>query len=157
MKFALFLILIAQMYRAENTCLHKKNLVKVDISSTEILENHNTFCDENIKNFPNPTLAYLTPWNSEGKNIAKLYAKKIDLLCPVWYNMDFSENSYIITGENNYDSKFIDEIKQKNPTMKLIPRINLEKNALTKFLKSGGNSDEIIEKIMKYITYFAPR
>ncbi len=157
---AVAVILVVPVVKCEGqlqACLHQKRLVKVDIIASEILSNHQITCDENIKYFPNTLLGYVTPWNPLGKTIAKKYASKIDLLAPVWHNLDLADNKYYqVTGEENYDSNFIDEVKKVNPKIKIVPRVNLEKKAMGRYYQLGGKgeAERISELILKYCQYF---
>ena len=76
------------------SCLHKKGMVKLDTTASDILMHHSESCDEQQKNFENPVLAYITPWNPAGKAMATLYAKKLEILSPVWHNVILVDRKY---------------------------------------------------------------
>eukprot|EP01022_Parablepharisma_sp_SALTPOND_P032910 TRINITY_DN873_c0_g1_i1.p1 TRINITY_DN873_c0_g1~~TRINITY_DN873_c0_g1_i1.p1 ORF type:complete len:418 (+),score=31.95 TRINITY_DN873_c0_g1_i1:2434-3687(+) len=148
----MLILLLLLYYTIAQSCLHKKDLVKVDVVAAEIIKNHNTVCDESTKNFANTLLGYVTPWNPEGKKLAKTYASKLDIISPVWHNIDLIQGQYRVTGEENYDSEFIDEIKEKNPNIKVVPRFNIEKGAIGRYYQLGGEAEaqRIAELVTKY-------
>jgi hypothetical protein len=53
----------------------------------EFIEESVEKCDNNEeKQFGKVTLAYFTPWNKGGADLALKHAKKIDILSPCWFD-----------------------------------------------------------------------
>ena len=50
-----------------------------------ILNDHKVINSKNTRNFDQPVLAYVTPWNNHGYDIAKM--NKFTLVAPVWFQM----------------------------------------------------------------------
>jgi hypothetical protein len=82
---------------AGESCLHRKGLVKPDIRPGEVLENYGMVCEVESRNFGNVVLGYVTPWNPEGKRIARQYAPKFDIIAPVWYNVNLEQLQYNVS------------------------------------------------------------
>eukprot|EP00826_Nyctotherus_ovalis_P060542 TRINITY_DN8509_c0_g1_i1.p1 TRINITY_DN8509_c0_g1~~TRINITY_DN8509_c0_g1_i1.p1 ORF type:complete len:175 (+),score=28.26 TRINITY_DN8509_c0_g1_i1:44-526(+) len=139
----------------DESCLHTKGLVKVDISASEILSNYNDSCDEGVKHYKGPLLGYVTPWNPEGKVMAKRFASKFDIISPVWHNIVLANNLYKITGEDEFDERFIKELKEKNQRIKIVPRFNLEKDALGKYYQLSGSAEakNLAQEILTFAQY----
>ncbi|KAL5655864.1 hypothetical protein ACJX0J_035183, partial [Zea mays] len=76
------------------------------------------------RNFANPVLAYVTPWNSKGYDMAKLFITKLTHVSPVWYDLKSDRNRLVLEGEHNFDAKWVSEL-QTNGSL-VVPRIVLE-------------------------------
>jgi len=155
MKVFLVLIIHLLCSLCHNSCLHNKGLVKVDISYSGIISHYNDSCDEEVKHYKNPLLGYVTPWNSEGKEIAKKFALKFTLISPVWHNIKLTNNEYRITGEEQFDEQFINELREKNPEIKIVPRFNIENDALNKYYQFTGNTEAktLAQQILTFAQY----
>lgn len=119
-----------QVKLADNSVKDRK-LVKKSITSSEILKNHAKYCQQcsTVKSFKNKVLGYVTPWNSHGYDIAKIFGNKIDYISPVWLQIKrIGRRKYTLTGTHDIDSSWIDQVKQNsNNTASLVPRILFEK------------------------------
>ncbi|CAF2887258.1 unnamed protein product [Rotaria sp. Silwood2] len=107
----------------------QRNLVEENINSQSILENHQSYCSTCLESreFTNPTLVYITPWNSHGYDIAKLFAKKFDYVSPVWFNIKRTGfEKYTIDGIHDIDKKWIEALKEKNSNIHIVPRVIFE-------------------------------
>ncbi|XP_021313412.1 chitinase domain-containing protein 1 isoform X2 [Sorghum bicolor] len=105
--------------------VYERGLVKRDVSAREILAEHTRVSENRSqRNFPNPVLAYVTPWNSKGYDMAKLFSKKLTHVSPVWYDLKSDRNRLVLEGEHNFDAKWVSEL-QSNGSL-VVPRIVLE-------------------------------
>ncbi|CAF1940598.1 unnamed protein product [Rotaria magnacalcarata] len=108
----------------------QRNLVQENIDSKSILENYQSYCTTCLetREFTNPTLIYITPWNSHGYDIAKIFTKKFDYISPVWLSIKRNGfEKYTVEGTHDIDKKWIGELKEKNPKVQIVPRIIFEK------------------------------
>jgi chitinase domain-containing protein 1 len=108
----------------------KRNLIEENINSQSILENHQSYCSACVetREFHNPTLVYVTPWNSHGYDIAKTFTKKFDYISPVWLSVKRTGfEKYLIEGAHDIDIKWIEILKEKNPKVHIVPRVIFEK------------------------------
>ena len=79
-------------------------------------------------------LTYITPWNNKGYDRAKVIAKKITWLSPVWFqirqNDQFSgaddEPMFVITGSHDVDEGWLADVRKLNRRIKVVPRVVLE-------------------------------
>src|SRR5262249_33261915 len=109
-----------------NTNVLQRNLIQENIDRQTILENHQSYCSTCVetREFTHPTLVYITPWNSHGYDIAKIFAKKFDYISPVWLNIKRNGlEKYVIGGTHDIDKKWIEVLKEKNSNIKIVPRV----------------------------------
>ncbi|KAF0923541.1 hypothetical protein E2562_006423, partial [Oryza meyeriana var. granulata] len=74
--------------------------------------------------FRNPVLAYVTPWNSKGYDMAKLFSAKFTHISPVWYDLKSDGNKLVLEGQHNFDARWVSEL-QSNGSL-VLPRVVLE-------------------------------
>ena len=104
----------------------QRNLIQENLDRQSILENHQSYCSSCLeaREFTHPTLVYITPWNSHGYDIAKLFTKKFDYIAPVWLNIRRKGlEKYLIGGTHDIDRKWIETLKEKNNDVKIVPRV----------------------------------
>ncbi len=100
-----------------------------DIS--ELREHVDSVCSEpEHKHFSKLSLGYITPWNTNGMELALKYSAKFDFISPCWFDiqpesMQGKFNSKI-DGANYVNSNFINELREKKPTIKILPRFRCE-------------------------------
>ncbi|CAB3380374.1 Hypothetical predicted protein [Cloeon dipterum] len=69
-------------------------------------------------------LAYVTPWNNKGYEIAETFTNKFDLISPVWLQVKRgAEGSYQITGEHDIDNGWMARLRKNNPAIQIVPRL----------------------------------
>lgn len=77
------------------------------------------------RKFENPVLAYITPWNSQGYEMAKKFSNKFTHLSPVWYDLKSPGTKLVLEGRHNADKGWIAEIR-KTGNSQILPRVVLE-------------------------------
>ncbi|CAN4097395.1 unnamed protein product [Withania somnifera] len=121
--------------------VYQRGLVKIDPTYLEVL-NENTKVSENIsrRHFRNPVLAYITPWNSKGYDLAKKFSSKITHLSPVWYELKNEGSKLVLHGRHNADRGWISDIRMKGNALalqfikqlgKAMHSVHLERNGKT--------------------------
>ncbi|OAY85599.1 chitinase domain-containing protein 1 [Ananas comosus] len=106
--------------------VYERGLVKADVAFREILaENARVSENRSRRHFPNPVLAYVTPWNSKGYEMAKLFTSKFTHLSPVWYDLKSEGKNLVLEGRHNADVGWISELR-KNGNSLVVPRVVLE-------------------------------
>jgi chitinase domain-containing protein 1 len=113
-----------------NTNVLQRNLLEENTSPQSILENHQSYCltCAETREFSHPTLVYITPWNSHGYDLAKIFAKKLDYVSPVWLSVKRTGfEKYAIEGSHDIDKKWIETLKEKNSDIRIVPRVIFEK------------------------------
>ncbi|MBA0717771.1 hypothetical protein Golax_005553 [Gossypium laxum] len=118
--------------------------IKTDINFQEILtENTNVAGNESQRNYDYPVLAYITPWNSKGYEMAKRFNSKFTHLSPVWYDLKSHGHSLILEGRHNADKGWISELRMRGNAL-ILPRIVLEAFP-TELLQKKKQMDKAID------------
>lgn len=101
-------------------------LVKTDVDYQEILdENSKVLKNESHRHYTYPVLAYITPWNSKGYEMAKRFTNKFTILSPVWYDLKSQGTGLVLEGRHNADMGWISELR-RNGNALVLPRVVLE-------------------------------
>ncbi|CAG0912393.1 unnamed protein product [Notodromas monacha] len=97
------------------------------------------------KNFPGISLGYVTPWNSHGYDVAKLFSAKFSFVSPVWLQVACGSNGkYVLKGQHDVDAGWVELLHQrgKKHKLKVVPRILIDKWKSDDFVKLFGNREE---------------
>lgn len=108
----------------------QRDLLQEDITAQSILENYNSYCTScaNIREFSNPTLIYITPWNNRGYDLVKIFPQKFDYIAPVWFSLKrIGLERYHIEGTHDIDVKWIETLKENRADVRIVPRIIFER------------------------------
>ncbi|PSS24211.1 Chitinase domain-containing protein [Actinidia chinensis var. chinensis] len=135
--------------------VHESGLVKKDMNYLEILtENSKVLENTSHRNFANPVLAYITPWNSRGYENAKRFNSRFTHLSPVWYDLKSQGTKLILEGRHNADRGWISELRMKG-NAKVLPRVVLEAfpNELLKKKKQRNKAIDLIVTECKEMEY----
>ncbi|KAL5792256.1 hypothetical protein ACOSP7_000850 [Xanthoceras sorbifolium] len=107
---------------------HQRGLIKTDVTYQEILT-ENSKVSENAsqlhRHYTYPVLAYITPWNSKGYEMAKRFNTKFTHLSPVWYDLKSQGTSLVLEGRHNADMGWISELRMTGESL-VLPRVVLE-------------------------------
>ncbi len=132
----------------------ERNLVNgFKIPSHEIVKYSHLYCKKcaNMKTFKNKVLGYVTPWNSKGYDVSKLFAHKLDLISPVWLQIvRKGHHHYELTGTHDIDSKWMKNVHKTNPNSLFVPRILFE-NLKTNDLHALFNDEQELEALGKML------
>ncbi|KAH8289912.1 hypothetical protein KR018_002779 [Drosophila ironensis] len=108
-------------------------LVSHEPLAKDILTNHRTyFKDTGLRRFNGTTLGYVTPWNSHGYDVAKIFAKKFDIISPVWLQVVKQGDDYQVAGVHDIDAGWLSDVRRKGKqadnqrTVKVFPRFIFE-------------------------------
>ncbi|XP_061386615.1 chitinase domain-containing protein 1 [Musca vetustissima] len=134
------------------------DLIQPEPTSKEILLNCGAyFRDTSLKNFNGTVLGFVTPWNSHGYDVAKIFAPKLDIISPVWFQIVKQAGNYVIQGKHDIDSRWIKSVKDKSRsgaasrTTEFFPRIlfeNFRNEDYTKLLSSEKEKIKLAEVII---------
>lgn len=95
----------------------------------DVVENHGSYHGNTaLRAVSHMTLAYVTPWNNHGYDVAKFLGGKFTHIAPVWLQLKHSGGETIITGDHDIDQGWMKEIKKagKGVNVKIVPRILFE-------------------------------
>ncbi|XP_034101481.1 chitinase domain-containing protein 1 [Drosophila albomicans] len=108
------------------------DLVSSEPLPKDILMHHDAYYkDTALRHFNGTTLGYVTPWNSHGYDVAKIFAKKFDIISPVWLQIVKQGNEYAVAGTHDIDAGWLTDVRRKGKvqqqpqmrTVKVFPRI----------------------------------
>ncbi|XP_020672821.1 chitinase domain-containing protein 1 isoform X1 [Dendrobium catenatum] len=106
--------------------VYERGIVKTDVCYKEILiENARVMFNRSVRHFPNPVLAYITPWNSRGYEVAKEFTSKFTHISPVWYELKSQGKKLFLDGRDNADKRLVNDLS-KNGNVLVLPRVVLE-------------------------------
>ncbi|XP_057980557.1 uncharacterized protein LOC131166225 isoform X2 [Malania oleifera] len=106
--------------------VHQRGLVKANMNYREILaENENVLGNMSHRHYTYPVLAYITPWNSKGYDLAKRFNSKFTHLSPIWYTLNSQGTKLILEGRHNADMGWISDLRKKGGAQ-VVPRVVLE-------------------------------
>ncbi|XP_034475362.1 chitinase domain-containing protein 1 [Drosophila innubila] len=107
------------------------DLISSEPLPKDILMNHEAYYkDTALRHFNGTTLGYVTPWNSHGYDVAKIFAKKFDIISPVWLQITKQGNAYVVAGTHDIDAGWLTDVRRKGKvqqqpqlrTVKVFPR-----------------------------------
>ncbi|KAH8377869.1 hypothetical protein KR093_007623, partial [Drosophila rubida] len=108
------------------------DLVSSEPLPKDILMNQEAYYkDTALRHFNGTTLGYVTPWNSHGYDVAKIFAKKFDIISPVWLQIVKQGKDYRVAGTHDIDAGWLTDVRRKGKvqqqpqmrTVKVFPRI----------------------------------
>ncbi|XP_017047737.1 chitinase domain-containing protein 1 [Drosophila ficusphila] len=104
-------------------------LVNREPLAKDIVFNHRGYFKETgLRRFNGTTLGYVTPWNSHGYDVAKIFAKKFDIISPVWLQIVKQGDRYSVAGTHDIDAGWVTDVRRKGKqphnqrTVKVFPR-----------------------------------
>ncbi|EDW28854.1 GL18725 [Drosophila persimilis] len=106
-------------------------LVSPEPLAKDILAHHRAYHkDTAARRFNGTTLGYVTPWNSHGYDVAKIFAKKFDIISPVWLQIVKQGDAYAVAGMHDIDAGWVSDVRRKGKvqqqqlqrTVKVFPR-----------------------------------
>ena len=72
----------------------------------------------NIKSFTMVEIYYSTKfqWNGHGYEVAKTFARKFDVISPVWFQIVKDKGKYKINGLHDVDARWMKDVRSKRKT-----------------------------------------
>ncbi|CAH2069270.1 unnamed protein product [Thlaspi arvense] len=106
--------------------IRQKGIIKTVIDFQEILTEHSKASENSsTRHYDYAVLGYITPWNSKGYDIAKIFNSKFTHLSPVWYDLKSQGSGLVLEGRHNADKGWIQELRSRGNAM-ILPRVVLE-------------------------------
>ncbi|CAH1774190.1 unnamed protein product [Owenia fusiformis] len=134
----------------------KRNLVTPSPKVKDILGQHKEYCEieKEIKKFKGTTLAYVTPWNSHGYDIAKMFGNKFDYVSPVWLQIKRKPGgAYVMEGGHDIDKGWVKDVKHGR-SVNLTPRVLFDGWTGRDFNALFSSEDEVedcVDAILKFV------
>lgn len=126
--------------------VYDRDLVKTQVKYHDIIAEHSRVSSNLSRVFQHPVLAYVTPWNSKGYELAKKFSSKLTHISPVWYDLKSQGVNLVLEGRHNADRGWISELRKKGDAQ-ILPRVVLEA-VPTDLLKKKKQRDKAINLII---------
>ncbi|XP_010769757.1 chitinase domain-containing protein 1 [Notothenia coriiceps] len=98
------------------------------------------------RTFQGPVLGYVTPWNSHGYNVAKMFGAKLTSLCPVWLQVRRrGPETFDVTGLHDHDPGWVKAVRKSNKKVRLVPRLLFDGWSYQDYMSVLASEDEIEE------------
>ncbi|XP_061184331.1 chitinase domain-containing protein 1-like [Saccostrea echinata] len=133
-----------------------RGLVTEKLKSKDIIKEHASYCDRDreVKHFPGITLAYVTPWNSHGYDIAKIFSQKFSFVSPVWLQIKRRKGgTFFIQGDHDIDQGWVDDVTKGKPAQ-MVPRVLFDgwsRNDYESLFSSEDAIEDCINVLLKFI------
>ncbi|KAL5036611.1 hypothetical protein BDEG_24552 [Batrachochytrium dendrobatidis JEL423] len=93
----------------------ERDWVSDTLTVDSILENHDIYSTVNaghrLRPF-NAVLGYVTPWNSRGYDISKMFLGKFTHIAPLWYRIKRLNGKFILDGAHDVDQQWMNQVRQ---------------------------------------------
>ncbi|XP_062974819.1 chitinase domain-containing protein 1 isoform X2 [Elgaria multicarinata webbii] len=125
-----------------------RGLVVTDTKAKDIILEHKSYCAKKAREryFFGDVLGYITPWNSHGYDIAKIFGSKFTTISPVWLQVKRrGKERFQLTGLHDADQGWMKEVKKNAKNIKIVPRILFEGWTYQDFESVFDSEDEIEE------------
>uniref|UniRef100_A0A0K2U8M9 Chitinase domain-containing protein 1 n=1 Tax=Lepeophtheirus salmonis TaxID=72036 RepID=A0A0K2U8M9_LEPSM len=126
MGYGLFLSVLLFVLSGTESSLREKSELKGNVNVEDILNECDSYDKEHAESrihFPQElsVLGYVTPWNSKGYDVAKIFkSPKINLISPVWIQL---HPDLTLEGLHDIDKNWIKELRPS----KVLPRVIFDK------------------------------
>ncbi|KAM9013166.1 chitinase domain-containing protein 1 isoform 2-T3 [Ara ararauna] len=125
-----------------------RGLVVVDLKAKDIILEHRSYCSTKMREryFSGDVLGYITPWNSHGYDVAKIFGNKFTLISPVWLQVKRrGKERFQFTGLHDADKGWMKVVRKNSKNIKIVPRILFDGWTYQDFESVFGSEDEIEE------------
>ncbi|KAK4316793.1 hypothetical protein Pmani_012051 [Petrolisthes manimaculis] len=92
----------------------------------EVVENHAAYHKTSHRAINHMNLAYVTPWNNHGYDVAKLLGGKFTHVSPVWLQVRWGPDGTLVTqGEHDIDQGWVRDVRRAGASagVKIVPRL----------------------------------
>ncbi|XP_076863258.1 chitinase domain-containing protein 1 isoform X2 [Brachyhypopomus gauderio] len=128
--------------------VQERGLVVTDPQWKDIVREERRYCPQTIPthHFQGAVLGYITPWNSHGYDVVKLFGPKLTSVSPVWLQLKRrGAESFHVTGLHDNDPGWIKAVKKANRKIKIIPRLLFDGWSYQDYMSVLDSEDEIEE------------
>jgi len=140
--------------------VYERGLVTTNLRKpSEVVLNYDSYSkDTKSKIYDGHVLGYITPWNSHGYNVAKIFGNKFSSISPVWLQIVPSlddGSDYSIQGTHDIDKKWMSEVRKNAPGLKIIPRVLFDKwtgQDYINLFRDGWRVEAVARMIAKTVT-----
>lgn len=113
-----------------NESLESRNLITKTPKIKDVIRENEAYTVSELssKHFNGSNLAYVTPWNPKGYEIAELFAMKFTHISPVWLQLriDHENEQVRLEGTHDIDYQWMKRVRANNRNVKIVPRVIFE-------------------------------
>ncbi|XP_059507916.1 chitinase domain-containing protein 1 isoform X1 [Stegostoma tigrinum] len=125
-----------------------RGLVVTDPKARDIVKEQKSYCAAKVRerHFSGDVLGYVTPWNSHGHEITKMFGGKFTLISPVWLQIQRKGvQLYHVTGHHDIDQGWVKNVKAEFEAVRFVPRILFDAWTYRDYESLFNSEDEIEE------------
>uniref|UniRef100_A0A9J8B0B2 Chitinase domain-containing protein 1 n=1 Tax=Cyprinus carpio carpio TaxID=630221 RepID=A0A9J8B0B2_CYPCA len=125
-----------------------RGLLVTDPQWRDIVREEKSFCPQCVstRHFKGAVLGYITPWNSHGYDIAKVFGPKLTSVSPVWLQLRRrGPESFHITGLHDHDPGWVKAVRKANKKNKILPRLLFDGWSYQDYMSVLDSEDEMEE------------
>ncbi|XP_067902896.1 chitinase domain-containing protein 1 isoform X2 [Heterodontus francisci] len=125
-----------------------RGLVVTDPKAKDIVKEQKSYCAAKVKerHFSGEVLGYVTPWNSHGYEIAKIFDEKFTLISPVWLQIKRKGvQLYHVTGHHDINRGWMKKVRAESKAVSFVPRILFDAWSYRDYESLFSSEDEIEE------------
>lgn len=125
-----------------------RGLVVADVKWREVVREEKRFCPASVttRNFQGDVLGYITPWNSHGYDVAKVFGPKFTSVSPVWLQLRRrGPESFHVTGLHDHDPGWVKAVRKANKKNKILPRLLFDGWSYQDYMSVLGSEEEMEE------------
>ncbi|XP_036137017.1 chitinase domain-containing protein 1 isoform X3 [Molossus molossus] len=134
-----------------------RGLVVTDPRAEDVVLEHRSYCSAKARerNFAGDVLGYVTPWNSHGYDIAKVFGGKFTQISPVWLQLKRrGREMFEVTGLHDVDQGWMRAVRKQSKGLRIVPRLLFEDWTPEDF-RSVWDSEDEIEELSKTMVQVA--
>uniref|UniRef100_A0A9L0RW75 Chitinase domain-containing protein 1 n=2 Tax=Equus TaxID=9789 RepID=A0A9L0RW75_HORSE len=125
-----------------------RGLVVTDLRAEDVVLEHRSYCSAKARerHFPGDVLGYVTPWNSHGYDVAKVFGGKFTQISPVWLQLKRrGREMFEVTGLHDVDQGWMRAVRKQAKGLRIVPRLLFEDWTHEDFRNVMDSEDEIEE------------
>lgn len=117
--------------------VYERQLVSKSFKASDVIKEHNAYneVEKELKKFDGVSLVYVTPWNTHGYDVAKLFSHKFTYVSPVWLSIHLKNNlKFDLRGKQDIDTDWMKEVTKAGNSA-IVPRIIFSEWTMDDFQK----------------------
>ncbi|XP_061679222.1 chitinase domain-containing protein 1 isoform X2 [Syngnathoides biaculeatus] len=124
----------------------ERRLVETGVHWKDVVKEEKRYWAHIQKTFKGEVLGYVTPWNSHGYDIAKLFGPKLTSVSPVWLQLRRRGlKRFEVTGLHDHDAGWVQAVRKSNKKIKIVPRLLFDGWSYQDYMSVLTSEDEIEE------------
>uniref|UniRef100_A0A3Q3VZE0 Chitinase domain-containing protein 1 n=1 Tax=Mola mola TaxID=94237 RepID=A0A3Q3VZE0_MOLML len=126
--------------------VQERGLVVSDPHWKDIVKEEKRYCAHIKKTFAGQVLGYVTPWNSHGYDVAKMFGSKLTSVSPVWLQLRRrGPETFDVTGLHDHDPGWVKAVRKSNKKVRMVPRLLFDGWSYQDYMSVLASEDEIEE------------